>query len=346
MKTNVSNLTLPEMEDFFVGLGEQKFRAKQVFQWLHKGVGSFDEMTVLSKTLKDKLNGVATIEQLAVEQVQISKEDRTRKYLLKLVDGNFIESVLMKYKFGNTLCISSQAGCRMACRFCASGLDGLSRNLHAAEMIGQIHAAEKESGEKVSNVVVMGTGEPLDNYENLARFLEIVHSPEGLNLGWRSFTISTCGLIPQMEQFAQEFPQVNLAISLHAPDDARRSQMMPINDRYPLDLLLPACRQYAEQTGRRITFEYALVQGVNDAVADAAALATKVKGINCHINLIPLNQVDEKGYRGTNRRQAEEFQQVLEKRRIQSTIRRTLGSDIDGACGQLRLRRSQAETEA
>lgn len=345
MKINISNFTLTEMEDFFVGLGEQKFRAKQVFQWLHKGVDKFEEMTVLSKALRNKLDDLAMIEQLDIVQVQISKADGTRKYLLKLMDENFIESVLMKYKFGNTLCISSQAGCRMGCRFCASGKDGLSRDLHPAEMVGQIHAAEKESGEKVGNVVIMGTGEPLDNYEHLAKFLEIAHHPEGLNLGWRSITVSTCGLIPQMERFAREFPQVNLAISLHAPDDERRSQMMPINSRYPLDMLLSACQQYAKQTGRRITFEYALVQGVNDGVADAEHLATKVKGINCHINLIPLNQVDEKGYLGTNRKQAEVFQQTLEKRRIPSTIRRTLGSDIDGACGQLRLRHSHKEAE-
>lgn len=338
MKTDILNLTIKELENYLDELGEKSFRARQIFSWIHKGVHSFDEMTDLSKELRHRLNENAEIKKLCLLQVQNSEKDGTRKYLFGLTDGNSIESVFMKYKYGNSICISSQAGCRMGCSFCASAINGLQRNLTAGEMTGQILAAEKETGEKVGNVVVMGTGEPFDNYENLTKFINIIHTKEGLNIGLRSITVSTCGVIPKIEEFGQDYPQVNLAISLHAPNDIIRGKLMPINQKYPMNELLKACKQHVELTGRRITFEYALVKGVNDSERNAEELAARLRGINCHVNLIPLNKVVETGLNGTDRNTGERFMQVLEKRNIQVTIRRELGSDIDAACGQLRLK--------
>jgi 23S rRNA (adenine2503-C2)-methyltransferase len=337
MKTDLMSLTLQELEQYLESLEEKKFRAKQVFSWIYKGAESFGEMTDLSLELRRKLSENAEIRKLRTLKVQNSEKDGTRKYLFRLADGNSIESVFMKYKFGNTACISSQAGCRMGCAFCASAAGGLCRNLTAGEMADQILSVEKDTGEKVGNVVVMGTGEPLDNYENLSVFLRNIHEKDGLNLGMRSITVSTCGLIPKMAALAMDFPQVNLAVSLHAPNDAVRNKLMPIARRYPMDELLSACAKHIAATGRRITFEYALVEGLNDSDGSAEELAKKLRGLNCHVNLIPLNRVAGTGLSGTEKADAERFRDILEKRGIQVTVRRELGGDIDAACGQLRL---------
>jgi len=338
MKKDLKNLTIKELEQYLEELGEKKFRAKQIFSWIYKGADSFVEMTDLSKELRQKLEEHAEIKKLQILKVQSSEKDGTRKYLFGLEDGNSIESVFMKYKFGNTVCISSQAGCRMGCSFCASAINGLQRNLTAGEMADQILSIEKDTGEKVGNIVVMGTGEPLDNYGNLCRFIENIHAKEGLNIGMRSITVSTCGLIPKMMELAKDFPQINVAVSLHAASDAIRSKLMPISKRYPMDELLKACNQHISLTGRRITFEYALVKGLNDSDGQASELAARLRGINCHVNLIPLNQVAETGLQGTERSNVERFRDILEKRGLQVTIRRELGGDIDAACGQLRLK--------
>lgn len=337
MKTDLKDLTMKELENYLERLGEKKFRAKQIFSWIYKGAGSFGEMTDLSLELRQKLEENAKIKKLRILKVQHSEKDGTRKYLFGLEDGNSIESVFMKYKFGNTVCISSQAGCRMGCSFCASAINGLQRNLTAGEMADQILSIEKDTGEKAGNIVVMGTGEPLDNYENLSGFIRNINDKSGLNIGMRNITVSTCGLIPKMLEIAEDFPQINLAVSLHAPNDSIRNKLMPISRRYPMDELLKACRRHVELTGRRITFEYALVRGVNDSDRNGEELADKLRGLNCHVNLIPLNRVAETGLYGTERADAERFRALLEKRGIQVTVRRELGSDIDAACGQLRL---------
>lgn len=337
MKTDIKSMTPEELEAFCLSLDEKRFRAKQVFRWLYKGIYRFEEMTDISSSLQSKLEETAFIEALAPLKIQVSKQDKTRKYLFGLSEGQGVESVFMKYKYGNSVCISSQAGCRMGCSFCASGIGGLSRNLTAGEMVDQIIAIEKDTGEKVSNVVVMGTGEPFDNYDNLASFLTIIHQKDGLGLSWRSVTVSTCGLIPQIRRFGEEFPQVNLAISLHAPNDKIRDMLMPINKKYPMKELLETCRQHGDKTGRRVTFEYALIDGVNDGREHALMLAGRLAGMLCHVNLIPLNPVVERKWKGAARRKAEEFQAALEGKGIPTTLRRELGSDIDAACGQLRL---------
>ena len=341
---NLKDLQLQEVEKLIKELGEPKFRAKQVFGWLYRdstegpgGVTDFDQMTNVPKVLREKLKEQASLGILAPLQVQVSKLDGTRKYLFGLEDGNAIESVFMKYKYGNSICVSSQAGCRMGCRFCASGMDGLRRNLTPGEIIGQLLAAEKDTGEKINHVVVMGTGEPFDNYENLSSFLRLLHAPEGLNLSYRNITVSTCGIVPGIKDFGVDFPQVNLAISLHAPNDEIRSSMMPVSRAYPMDQLLDACREYTKKTSRRITFEYTLVKGVNDQPHHGEELAEKLRGMLCHVNLIPLNTVKESGLHTTERKDAEHFRDLLETKGIPATIRRELGDDIDGACGQLRL---------
>ena len=337
MKTDIKSMTLKELGIFLESLGEKKYRAGQVFSWLSKGVEEFDQMTNLPFSLREKLKESAFIETLTIEKLQISQKDGTRKYLFGLKSGNAIESVFMKYRHGNTVCISSQAGCRMNCAFCASGALGLAHDLSAAEMLDQVLSIQRDTGEKVNNIVIMGTGEPFDNYDNLCRFLEIIHEKEGLNMGLRSVTVSTCGLIPQMEQFARDYPQVNLAVSLHAPNDAIRDTLMPVNRSYPMNELLTACRRHTEKTGRRITFEYALIQGINDGEVHAKELAKRLSGMLCHVNLIPLNVVEGGSFSGVERKVAERFLAVLESKGIQATIRRELGSDIGGACGQLRL---------
>ncbi len=347
-RVNLTDLEYVQLERFVTEeLEEPKFRAKQIFSWIYGGTGkdgnlrpgaeSFEEMNNLPKTLREKLTARAAIVQPAVLREQISKLDGTRKFLFGLADGNAIESVFMKYKFGNSICVSSQAGCRMGCRFCASTIGGLKRNLTPGEIAGQILAAQRQTGERISHVVVMGTGEPFDNYDNLAAFIRIINDSNGLAIGMRNITVSTCGLVPKIARFAEDFPQVNLAISLHAASDEMRSEIMPVNKTYPMDVLLAACREYTEETSRRITFEYTLVKGVNDSTEHAKMLASRLHGMLCHVNLIPLNKVEETGYDTTERGAVLKFQKVLNENGIPATIRRELGDDIDAACGQLRL---------
>lgn len=340
MMINLRDLDLKELEELIVSLGQPKFRAKQVFQWIYKGVRSFDEMGNVPKALREALREVSYIGGLKPLTIQKSKTDGTRKYLYELPDGNCIESVFMKYKYGNSICVSSQAGCRMGCRFCASTRNGLERNLTAGEIISQLMEAEADTGEKIGHIVIMGTGEPFDNYENVSKFLQLVNDKNGLNIGMRNITVSTCGLVPVIERFGEDFPQVNLAISLHGTTDEIRGSMMPVNKKYPLDVLIGACRAYTEKTGRRITFEYTLVNGVNDTDADADRLCRLLKGMLCHVNLIPLNKVAESGFDTVSRTRAEEFRAILDGRGIPATVRRELGADIDAACGQLRLGKS------
>ena len=345
---NIADLEYKELEDFVTEtLGEPKFRAKQIYAWIYggkakdggqrQGAESFEDMNNLPKGLRGKLLASASLSQPQVLREQISRADGTRKFLFGLADGNAVESVFMKYKFGNSICVSSQAGCRMGCRFCASTIGGLRRNLTPGEISGQILAAQRQTGERISHVVVMGTGEPFDNYDNLAAFIRIINDRNGLDIGMRNITVSTCGLVPKISQFAEDFPQVNLAISLHAANDEMRSEIMPVNKKYPMETLLAACREYTEKTSRRITFEYTLVKGVNDSPEHARALASRLHGLLCHVNLIPLNKVEETGYDTTERGAVLGFQKILNEKGIPSTIRRELGDDIDAACGQLRL---------
>lgn len=334
---DLKNMEIAELQSFFESIGEKKFRAKQVFSWIYKGVNEFEDMRNLPKELAAKLKKESYISSLDIVTVQKSKKDGTRKYLFELEDGNCIESVFMKYKYGNTLCVSSQAGCKMGCRFCASTLDGLKRNLTAGELADQIIAVQKDTGEKIGHVVVMGTGEPFDNYVQLSKFIRLINDKDGLNIGMRNITVSTCGLVPKIKQFGEDFPQVNLAISLHAPNDEIRSAMMPVNDSYNIDSLIKACKAYTKSTGRRITFEYTLVKGVNDSEENIRQLSDRLKGMLCHVNLIPLNKVEETGFDAASRKRAEEIAVCLKQQGIAATVRRELGSDIDGACGQLRL---------
>ena len=347
-RVNVTDLEYGELERFVTErLEEPKFRAKQIFNWLYGGISkdgtlrmgaeSFEEMSNLPKPLRMKLEENASMTQLAVLREQISKLDGTRKFLFGLQDGNAIESVFMKYKFGNSICVSSQAGCRMGCRFCASTIGGLKRNLTPGEIAGQLLAVQRQTKERISHVVVMGTGEPFDNYDNLAAFIRIINHRNGLDIGMRNITVSTCGLVPKISQFAEDFPQVNLAISLHAATDEMRSQIIPVNKKYSMETLLEACKKYTEKTSRRITFEYTLVKSVNDSPEHAKALAARLHGMLCHVNLIPLNKVAETGYDTTERGATLRFQKILNEKGIPATIRRELGDDIDAACGQLRL---------
>ena len=336
-KTDLLGMTIEELKEFAAGLGEKPFRGKQVYSWIWKGVSDFCEMTNLSLSFREKLEEKACIGSMTIGQVQRAT-DGTRKYLFLLGDENAVEGVFMKYAYGNSMCISSQVGCRMGCTFCASGLDGLVRNLTAGEMLCQIMMAERETGETINHIVVMGTGEPFDNYDELAKFLRIIHEPAGRNLSYRNITVSTSGLVPFIERFGEEFPQVNLAISLHRMTDEGRSELMPVNKAYPLDSLLAAAKVHAEKTGRRVTFEYALIKGENDGEEDVNLLCEKLSGMLCHVNLIPLNPVTETGFDGSTRRRAEEIAAELENRGIPCTVRRELGREIDGACGQLRLK--------
>jgi 23S rRNA (adenine2503-C2)-methyltransferase len=334
---DIKSMNLAELTAYIAGLGEKPFRARQIYEWIHKKqADSFDEMTNLSKQLREKLDAQAHLTALHTEAVQISKIDGTRKYLFMLDDGNVIESVLMKYKHGNSVCISSQVGCRMGCRFCASTLDGLVRGLTPAEMLDQIYQIGKDIGERISNVVVMGTGEPLDNYDNLLRFIELLTDDNGLHISQRNLTVSTCGIVPRMRELADKKLQITLALSLHASSQEKRLSLMPVANKYDIHEVVEACRYYFEQTGRRVTFEYSLVGGVNDTEADAKELAELIRGMNCHVNLIPVNPIKERDYVQSNANVIAGFRQRLEKSGITATVRREMGRDIDGACGQLR----------
>ena len=336
-KTDIKSLDLEKLTSFVASLGEKPFRAKQLYEWMHKKLASdYDEMTNLPKSLKEKLLQSAAFTSLVVVDEKISQIDGTRKYLFSLSDGNIIESVLMKYNHGNSVCISSQVGCRMGCRFCASTLDGLERNLTASEMLDQIYRIQKLTGERVSNVVVMGSGEPMDNYDNLINFIRLLTDENGLNISQRNITVSTCGIVPGIKKLANEDLQITLALSLHAPNDEVRKTLMPIAKRYSLSEVLPACQEYFEKTGRRLTFEYSLVSGVNDNLKEAKALADLLKGINGHVNLIPVNPIKERDYVQSDRKAILDFKNYLEKNGINVTIRREMGRDINGACGQLR----------
>lgn len=335
---NLLNLTSEELRTEMSRLGLEKYRADQVFKWVSKGVTDPGRMGGVPARVMDALNENGVYAALPkVVRSQISEHDGTVKCLMEMEDGVRVETVFMKYKYGNSVCISSQAGCRMGCVFCASGMNGLERSLTAGEMYGQILAIENETNEKISHVVVMGIGEPMDNYESLSAFLNIMNDPKGKNLSMRNITVSTSGLIPKIDRFGSDFPQVNLAISLHAVTDEERSALMPVNKAYPLKDLLEAVRRYTDKTHRRVTFEYTLIRGVNDDDEHLRKLAALLKGMLCHVNLIPLNKVRGKEYEPGRERTAQEFREELEKHGIPATVRRELGSDIDAACGQLRL---------
>ena len=326
-----------ELKKTMEGLSEKPFRAKQIYEWLHKKqADSFQEMTNLSVSLREKLERNCSVMSLKVVEVQTSKLDGTQKYLFALPDGNVVESVLMKYRHGNSVCISSQVGCKMGCRFCASTIDGWTRNLLPSEMLDQVYKIQKLSKERVSNVVVMGTGEPLDNYDNLLRFIHMLSDENGLHISQRNITVSTCGIVPRMYDLAEENLQITLAISLHASNQQKREELMPVAKKYSLEELMEACRNYFKKTGRRLTFEYSLVGGENDSQEDAEELAHLIKGLNCHINLIPVNPIKERSYVQSDKKVIANFQNKLEKYQINVTIRREMGRDIDGACGQLR----------
>ena len=334
--TDIKSMYPQELSALMEALGEKAFRAKQLYSWLHEHmVLSYEDMANLPKSLKEKLNDYP-ITGLKLVDEQISAIDGTRKYLFGLADGNVIESVLMRYRHGNSVCISSQVGCRMGCRFCASTIGGLTRNLTASEMLEQIYRIQALTGERVANVVVMGTGEPLDNYDNLLRFIHILTGEGGQHISQRNITVSTCGLVPNMYELAKEKLQITLALSLHAPNDEKRRELMPIARRYTMDEVLAACENYFKETGRRLTFEYSLVAGVNDGDEDARQLAKRIHGMNCHVNLIPVNPIKERDFVRSTRKAVENFKIKLEKCGINVTIRREMGSDIDGACGQLR----------
>ena len=338
-KIDIKSMNLVELTEFVASIGEKAFRAKQLYQWLHvKQVYAFDDMTNLSKAFREKLNEVSFITDLKQEQVQISQIDGTRKYLFLLEDGNVIESVLMRYKHGNSVCISSQVGCRMGCRFCASALGGLVRGLRPSEMIDQIYKIGQDIGERISNVVVMGTGEPMDNYDNLLKFITLLTDENGLNISQRNLTVSTCGIVPRMRQLADEKLSITLALSLHASNQKKRLELMPVANKYDIHDVIDACKYYFDQTGRRVTFEYSLVGGVNDTDEDARELSQLIHGMNCHVNLIPVNPIKERDYVQSNAAVIAAFKNKLEKNGINVTVRREMGRDIDGACGQLRKR--------
>lgn len=337
--TDLKSLDLTELTQTVKGMGEPAFRAKQLYEWMHVHlVRNYDEMKNIPKSLKEKLLKECDFTSLKIARVQESAIDGTRKYLFELADHNFVESVFMRYKHGNSVCISSQVGCRMGCKFCASTLDGLERNLKPSEMLDQIYAISKDTGERVSNIVVMGTGEPLDNFDTLVKFIKLISNSDGLNISQRNITVSTCGLVPRIYDLSREDFQITLALSLHATNDEKRRELMPIANKYSIEELMEACSAYFNNTGRRISFEYALVGGVNDTRDDAQELSALAKRVNAHVNLIPVNPIKERAYVRSSHEAIVAFKNKLEKNGINVTIRRELGSDIDGACGQLRRR--------
>ncbi|MBE6924472.1 MAG: 23S rRNA (adenine(2503)-C(2))-methyltransferase RlmN [Ruminococcaceae bacterium] len=333
---NLKSHTLPELTTLFKEMGQPAFRAKQVYTWLHRGVRTYDEMTNLPLTLRQQLAAEHPIAPPRVVRKQESQRDGTIKYLWQLADGNCVETVLMRYHYGNTVCISTEVGCPMGCAFCASTLGGLVRRLEPYEMLDQVLFTQLDSGLSVSHIVLMGIGEPLDNFDNVLRFLELVNSPEGMNISMRHISLSTCGLVPKIDALAQKKLQISLAISLHGPNDAVRNQIMPVNKAYPIDELLAACRRYYEATSRRIHFEYAMIDGLNDSPEAARELLRRLKGLPAHVNMIPLNHVEESPLKPSSRKAVAAFQKILEDGGVTATVRRTLGGDIDASCGQLR----------
>ena len=337
--TDIKSLNLQEITGLLKEMGEPSFRGKQVFTWLHRGVTSFDEMSNLGKSLRQKLAQQCEITVPTVERKQVSLHDGTVKYLWRLRDGNCIETVLMRYHHGNTVCISSQVGCRMGCAFCASTIAGKVRDLTPSEILDQVLFTQIDSGLPISNIVLMGIGEPLDNFDNVLRFLELVNSPDGMNIGMRHISLSTCGLVEKIDKLAEYRLQLTLTVSLHAPDDETRAGMMPVDRKWSVDTLLAACERYFAKTGRRVSFEYAMVSGVNDTEQHAARLASKLRGTGSHVNLIPLNRVEERSYAPSTHNAVARFQKQLEDAGITVTVRRSLGGDIDASCGQLRRKR-------
>ena len=343
MKPEIKNLTLAELEQTMLDLGEPKFRGKQVYSWLHRAAPDFAAMTNLPRSLREKLSGRFLLTCPTVVRKQESTLDGTVKYLWRLYDGNCVETVLMRYHHGNTVCISSEVGCPMGCAFCASTIGGLVRRLSAGEILDEVLFTQADSGQEISNIVLMGIGEPLDNYDNVTRFLELVNSPEGANIGMRHISLSTCGVVPKIRALAESELQLTLSVSLHAPDDETRNRIMPVNRTWNVEALLSACRDYFKATGRRISFEYAMIRGVNDSPEAAGLLIRRLHGMAAHVNLIPLNHVDESPFEPSERQTVLRFQKQLEDSGIACTVRRTLGSDIDASCGQLRRKYRQTE---
>ena len=333
---NLKSMTQPEIAAVLKELGQPAFRAKQVYTWLHKGVRSYDEMTNLPKALRESLAEKYPLYIPQVVRKQESQKDGTIKYLWQLADGNCVETVLMRYHYGNTVCISTEVGCAMGCAFCASTLGGLVRRLEPHEMLDQVLFTQVDSGLPVSHIVLMGIGEPLDNFDNVMRFLELVNSADGMNISMRHISLSTCGLVPKIDALARKKLQISLAISLHGPNDEIRGKIMPVNKAYPMDVLLDACRRYYAATSRRIHFEYAMIDGVNDQEVHAKELLRRLKGLPAHVNMIPLNHVEESPLKPSTKAAVAKFQKILEDGGVTATVRRTLGSDIDASCGQLR----------
>lgn len=344
--TDIKSLTFDELNNEITSIGLPKFRTGQIYSWLHeKGVDSFDEMTNLSKDLREKLKQNYFIPSVKIEDKYVSKIDSTVKYLFKLYDGEYVEAVIMKYKYGYTICISSQVGCKMGCKFCASTLAGFKRNLLPSEMESQLHTAQKDLNIRISHIVLMGIGEPLDNYDNVIKFIKTVNNDKGLNISMRDITLSTCGIVPKMYDLANEQMPITLTLSLHAPNDKIRSSMMPVNDKWGVDEAIDACKNYAEKTGRRVSFEYTLINDVNDTEECAKELALKLAGMLCHVNLIPVNDVEERGNVRSTDKSIKNFCEALYSLGINATIRRTLGSDINASCGQLRRKKNEGEIQ-
>ncbi|WP_042271748.1 23S rRNA (adenine(2503)-C(2))-methyltransferase RlmN [[Clostridium] dakarense] len=335
-KTALKNFTELEMKEFMKTIGEKPFRGSQVFSWIYKGAKSFDDMNNIPKSLREKLDEVSYIGNIEVELKLESKVDKTKKYLFLLNDGNIIETVMMDYEDRVTVCISNQVGCRMGCKFCASTIDGLLRNLEPWEILDQILKIQEDTGKRVSNLVLMGSGEPLDNFENTKQFLKIVNDENGLNIGYRHITLSTCGIAPKMRELADLGIPINLALSLHSPYDEKRIEIMPVAKAYSIKDILDACKYYIQKTNRRVTLEYSLIKGVNDSEKEALALVKLLKGMLCHVNLIPINNVEERDFERPDKTYIYKFRDILEKNNIPATVRISMGSDIGGACGQLR----------
>ena len=337
IENDIMSMTLVEIEHLLGTMKEQKFRAKQIFEWIHaKGVLEYAQMTNLSKDLREKLSQHTSLAKPKIIEKHVSKKDKTTKYLIELNDSHIIESVFMAHKYGNTVCISSQIGCHMGCTFCASTVDGLVRNLTPGEMLAQIYLIQEDTGQRVSGVVIMGSGEPLEHLDLTLRFIELINDPKGQNIGQRHITVSTCGLVPKIYELADAGLQITLAISLHASNDIMRRKTMPIAKKYSIDEIIESCKYYISKTNRRITFEYALIEGVNDQKEDAYELAKILKGLLCHVNLIPVNEIKERDYKHSNTQSIVDFAKTLNSSGVETTIRKTLGSDINAACGQLR----------